>query len=273
MINQFFLASAGSHILCTVKSACHIDEVKGFVLLLPGFSQSSSDIDYFLTNLSNELNLLEYGTVQIDLFGHGDSYGKLPKLNLKIIEDNILSVYSYISEELCINKPIIGVARGIYANILSNERISNKFDKTICINPVVVHLGSLDLDCWKNELEIEISNIINTDKSLKDLFVLMGAELTNLSGQKISSIFLDEILEYIKNQHFIANNSVVITSYNDTDKLYKVDQIKDINKHYDIEYLSAHCFIRDPEWQITLIDVIGELVKGEINEGTISNYQ
>src|SRR5690554_7464647 len=116
MINQVFLKSYNSHIMCILKSKYSISEVKGVAVLLPGFSQNASDIDYFLTNLSNELNSQGYATIQVDLYGHGDSYGHLSDLDVQIVEYNILSVYEY-AKKLYNDKPIIGISRGIYGNM------------------------------------------------------------------------------------------------------------------------------------------------------------
>lgn len=257
MYNQIYIKSADTYIMCIVKVKCPVKEIRGAAILVPGFSESACDIDYFMTRLSNELNEQNYLTVQVDLFGHGDSYGDLSNLSIEIIRDNILSVYEYIIHSWKL-LTVWGIARGFYGNIFCEKSFTTRFSGIICINPLKVNDNvSIGLKYRKNGV-VEIRDIIYDNIVFQYLFVLMGAELTNVNGQKISVQFLDEIVHKIR-ELYDSENVIFLSSYNADKEICKVSYC-DIEENR-IEYLSERCFLRDPEWQMKLIDKLIDVIK------------
>ena len=267
MRNQLYIKSAGTHIMCVMKSMCCLKDIKGAVILVPGFSQSSCDVDYFMTNLSNALNEKRYLTLQVDLYGHGDSYGDLSSINLQILRDNILSVIKYINNSRA-NMPIWGITRGIYGNLFCEDIIAYKLSGVICVNPVRINEKLQSYISHANGNIVEIRDFILENTFFEHLFMLMGAELTNIRGQKININFLDEIANKIEKLHH-PKNVILLSSYNENKKISEMNY-SDI-KDKKIDYLSERCFLRDPEWQLELINKIVKVVRENENADAISN--
>ena len=265
MINQIYVNSTDSYIICTIRASFHISEIKGAVLLIPGFSQSMCDIDYFMTKLANMLNDQGYATMQIDICGHGDSYGDLAVLNCETVKKNIASAYEYL-KEWCNRKPIIGVARGLYANILCVNNLSSMFNYIIGINPVIAKLCIDDSKCKKNKI-CNFSDLIANDEMYDYLFTLLGAEKTNIIGQRINTSFIYEALYYINNALF-PNNAVILSSYNDD---MQMEKLTSPNLKQNVKYMSERCFVRDHEWQENLANIIVNSIKEMDYEDTFSN--
>lgn len=261
MISQIYIESGDTYIMCVVKAAHEIDQIKGAALLIPGFSQSASDIDYFMTNLSNRLNQQGYLTVQIDIFGHGDSYGDLANLSVKIIEENIIAAYTYINS-IIREKPIFAISRGFYGNLLGENDRMKIFSKTICINPVITKLNLQNYLRYKSNEMIEISESIKDNPSLEKFFIALGAENTNLRGLRISGDLLYQIVNRINNNQNYLPNSIILSSFNDYNNINIVENWNP--KEISIDYISAHCFVRDPDWQFTLINKVIDTIKEQI---------
>lgn len=259
MISQIYVKSADTYILCVEKTEYRRKDIVGVVVLLPGFSQSACDVDYFMTTLANELIRLGYITIQVDIYGHGDSYGDLSELSIEIVETNILSVYKYIKMTWK-DKVIFAVSRGFYGNLLSTESISNKFEKIICINPVISKINLFDLTKYIENEILELSEILSENSIMNSFFISLGADLTNIRGQKIASDFLIDIFSSINNLRQYEN-VVIISSYNDQNKLNRIILSEEVA--FPIEYIAEHCFIRDPEWQTDLISEVSEILEEE----------
>lgn len=251
MISQLYLKSGYTHIMCILRSIYEMHLTKGVVILIPGFSQSSSDIDYFMTNLSNVLNRQGYVTVQVDIYGHGDSYGDLSELTVRIMQDNVISVYEYV-KSVFNDKPIYAISRGFYGNLLCDENLSIGFSKMICINPVIAKLDIKDyIKCKKDEL-IEISERISLNSSLENLFAALGAENTNLRGQCIKGSLLWEIADIINYKWGQPANVIILSSYNDQNRINRAMNCGETE--LTVDYISNHCFVRDADWQFELIN-------------------
>lgn len=252
MLNQIYLNSGDTYIMCFVKQKSSIEVSKGCVVLLPGFGESANDVDYFMTRLSNKLSQENYITIQVDLYGHGDSYGDVSDLNLDIIEGNIKSVYDY-ARNICENKDVICIARGLYGNILNQKKFSNLFSRIICINPIITNTTFKEI--MSNDL-LEISDLIK-DNNIKDLFLALGSELTNLKGQKISSKFLCEIFTLVRFFDY-DGKTIILSSYNQNCLINNVKNYRDIC--LEIKSISEYCFVRDVNWQAKLINEIEKYI-------------
>ena len=258
MISQIYIKSVGTYILCMERVGCKMKEPEGVVVLLPGFSQSCCDIDYFMTNLANELIQMDYVTIQVDLCGHGDSYGELSELSINVIEENIICVYEYV-KRTWMNKPIFAVARGFYGNLLYTKSLSEKFEKIICINPVKCKLNLTEYIKYKQNEVLEISEMLLENSLVESFFISSGADITNVRGQKIAGCFLMDIVNTI-NSLKQPQNAVIISSYNDQNKINLILHSED--KIFPVEYIAEHSFIRDPEWQSELINMVSAILEG-----------
>lgn len=245
-LNQFYIKSDGNHILCISKLDDMILEKKGVIVLVPGFSQSKSDIDYFMSRLGNNLVRMGYIVVQIDLYGHGDSYGDLSTISWNKIICNLKDIYFYLQEHF--NRlPIKLCTRSIYGNVVLTSDLRDLYERVICLNPV---LGLSEIQCFDNLPEkatdltwltddIEIAHILET----------MGCELSNIRAQLVNTDFLDG-LKNLEVDFAINEGKYVFT--------YEIN-----NGKVSFEEQSRLNFIRDVVWQEDVICMLSEIIGNE----------
>ena len=236
MLSQMYLESSKKKNILYVINSMNEKQAKGIVLLIPGFSQSKSDVDYFMTKLANRLFLNGYITVQVDLYAHGDSYGSLEEFTWNDFVKNAEDINRYLTKKYK-NLYQYMVTRGVYGNIAMNTELKNMFG-LICLNPVN------DVKQIKNifaieDGEVEINKLLAEKEEYSQLFEVMGSEITNLRGQAISWSLLSTLSDYsmISLEDTVWSYDSALTSLKE----------------------QAKCnFIRDPVWQESLIDKLVE---------------
>lgn len=236
MLCQMYLESSKrSNILYVINS---MDErlSKGVVVLVPGFSQSKSDVDYFMSKLANRLFANGYITVQVDLYAHGDSYGSLEDFiwedfikNIEDIQQLLKLKYKNIHQYM--------VTRGIYGNIAMSTEIREIYD-LVCLNPVnelsqLSHIFNMEAGV------VELNTLLAEQEEYTYLFETMGSEISNLRGQMFNKSLIASLAQY---QEISLNNTV--WSYDS-----KISSLKE---------QARFAFVRDPEWQELMIDELFE---------------
>ena len=255
MVNQCYIKSGSSYIFAVTNKESN--EINGAVLLLPGFSQSKSDIDYFMSHLSDKLVKSNYLTMQLDFYGHGDSYGKLEDLSWNIIIKNIESAVNNLRDRM--EGPIYIVCRGIYCNALFHTKILNQCRMAVCVNPLKLIQSNLNFaHSWNGEI-FEIVDLIQ-DEFVSDLFIAMGGELNNLMGQKTNKGFImDSLRNSFAMQQFASKNITFINSLDNINDFLVADKYENVLA----DTMKGHAkksFFRLPEWQYKLIDIINLII-------------
>ncbi len=173
------------------------------VILIPGFSHSSCDIDYFMSKLARTLSGKGLYVMQIDPRGHGDSIGDLKDFSLDTYRDDIRVVLEHIKKNC---KQVFCVSRGLGATIFSEFVEEVYIDAIVGINPYCIERYKIE-ELFKN-IEYDFYEIAflctkNLNKNLQDvdlkkhnLFGLLGADMSNLYGQQISGQFIQQLIEY-----------------------------------------------------------------------------
>ena len=275
MISQNFICSKPNSIFCVVKYPDN-NVPDSAVLLLPGFGESKSDLDYFLDNLSDYFIENGFATVQVDFFAHGDSFGGFENISSNILSENINNAIEYISGRLGLR--VFIVSRGVYIELLADLNILQNIDGVVCINPIKLENEIVDyLDktfCIDGSL-LEFSEFENRELVNKFLTVL-GAEPDNLMAQKISASFMNEIFFLLKVKSWdklTYKNVVWITSNSETDSI-NVDYFYSKIPYKTIEFYEGYGFPRDILWQYQLsIRILASIIymkKGIPHEYTVS---
>lgn len=236
MLTQIYFNSVNSYIL-GVLNMKNGKMCKGIAILISGFAQSKSDIDYFMTRLSARLVEANYGTLQIDLYGHGDSWGEFEEVTGERIIYNVSDAIKYI-EKMFGEIPKFVIARGVYGNIIANSSLSSLYE-VVCINPTF-NLNKFERE--KYDKEIILFNELFEHKKYEDLIVAMGGEIPNTRALKISKIFVDDIFKSSINR---CTDNVIVT----------------FDENASIEEQAVCGFIRESEWQNNLIDKVVDKVR------------
>lgn len=228
MLSQLYIKSYNdNNILCVLNNRNGV-KAEGVVVLIPGFAQSKSDIDNFMTRLSNKIVGMYFDTVQVDLFAHGDSYGSLEEFSWNVFQKNIEDICICLDKRYQNVKKYL-VIRGIYGNIVMNTKIQSMFS-VICINPVLNIDDNMDMFDMRTG-EFEVNKMLLENKEYEYLFCAMGCELTNIKGQSINYEILKELSLY---RDILWSNT--ITTYDNLEVLTFREQ--------------AECgFVREFSWQ------------------------
>lgn len=230
-------------------------------ILMPGFSQSVSDRNYFYNELSDELLKNGSATVLFEPFGHGDSFGELFELELDTVKNNIISILEYIKKNFH-NKRICFICRGVYSNLFFIEELKNDVKLIIGINPVYMSKdeASLLLNNYNNY--IDVNSCVKNDNSLLNLLIKMGAEKNNICGQIVKKQLLYDLLVL---PEIINKDKFKFVLYNaKTDDFNVFNNITNNNCFIEFDFLASI------ESRYKLINIIKNLIfmDGEMNENS-----
>ena len=235
------------------------DIYKTAVILIPGFTHSMTDIDYFMTSVKNELVKHEYAVVQFDPFGYGDSDGELHELTLDIFKYNINSVYNWVKDNLSNDVKVF--TRGINEIVLSESNINNLFSKCVCLNPI--HITRMEYikihDALKNTTDIiDIAKWFsamgtNIHEFMESCFYSFGAKLKNVNGQRISRTYLEKLVEFTYNSDRKSKVQYILSKdVNEIQKSYNINDLYCSIADYGLQ----DALSREPEWNYFIINEI-----------------
>lgn len=266
MVHQQYISSNNSSIFLLERSLKHNDKTP-IIILFPGFSQSGTDRDYLFSQISYECNQNGFGTVQVDPYGHGDSYGHIEHLKWNDIIENIKSVANYIHSRY--SRKLYIICRGVYCNAFFNSEIQEIFDLFICINPVYITKDYVNKILVNYDECIEVSDYILYEPILRDLLIAMGAEQNNICGQKIEKNFLIDALT-CEESNLPKQNIKYIYYEAESDIFFESDK-KIVS--YSIKQQAQNAFKTSIVWRHKLIDILLNLIKSEsdCDKSTISN--
>jgi hypothetical protein len=229
---------------------------KAFVLL-PGFSQNMSDLDYFMSRLAKKLVALNHFVLNIDLPGHGNSDLGSEELTWSILTDGLISALNYAQNE--VEDSVILITRGLFNVLCYESEIPKYAHKMLTINHC--HIKNLSYEILKNlsERKEDIVEIVDYTKKdvIWNLFVeTLGGELTNMNGQRYSIGFLKEIANKMS-VNFHRNNPKIRNAFywNDKFLIQSPEQLSCMLAH---EY-AENSFIRNAYWQDELICQLSRL--------------
>lgn len=106
-------------------------ECKASILILPGFGETSCDKECFMSKLARYMRKQSYHVFQADIYGHGESSGKLEDVSVEKILCSVNSIRSYILS-VCGAWPVV-ISRGIIGSILSKNQTADC--EQLCLNP------------------------------------------------------------------------------------------------------------------------------------------
>lgn len=259
MIQQCYIKNRNYYLLaCTYVP----DEYDTVVILLQGFSHSMTDIDYFMTNVKNQLVVNKCAVVQFDPFGHGDSDGSIERFDFNILLDDLNTVTEWVKLQFGFT-PIL-VTRGLYELAVYNTGLHNKFHKCIILNPVCLSYEEYRLvdEYISNQIDIIdfnewFRNVHDNDKKfIEDLFYLFGAKLKNLQGQFLNISILKEYISLIADRKTSIPINVYYVYSNSDQKIIMLNNCIFPNS-YTVEYFSDYGALpRDPDWHSKIIEHI-----------------
>ena len=232
------------------------------VILLQGYSHSMTDVDYFMTNIKNELLKKGCAVIQFDPSGHGDSDGKIENFDYDTMIKNLQSVIAWSIKNF--NCSIYFVTRGLYELSIYNTEIKNCFDKCIILNPVAFNkdeyynikelIGEpnkiIDFNEWFN-------TIPDTKKdAVESIFYSMGAKLKNLQGQYFNTGLLQDFISRLfKREACINANSYYIFS-NSVENYSLLNDCRYPTQYSVSYYFKYGALPRDPVWHYNIINNI-----------------
>lgn len=238
------------------------EQIKEMIILFPGFSHSKSDMDFYLSDLRNNLLEKSIGVVQVDLYGCGDSVGDFSECSLNMIYTNVIGIIQWISQEF--DYPVSVLGRGIIANVLADERIASMVKNVILINSIALNEHSQKrikelLSSYKGDECIDMSSyIVFLEDSSKDLLLVymyaLGAEERNIKGLRIALSTLQEFCGLVSKSVIAAENVYSFqTDIHDNLQIEKGDE-----KQKDISFY-RDAFVRSPVWISNLISHVVEI--------------
>jgi pimeloyl-ACP methyl ester carboxylesterase len=116
MLCQNWIVKGSSRVL-TVNHWPDVPIPMGVVILLPGFSHSMCDMDYFMSRLARQLCSRGFFVVQADLRGHGDGAGDFSDINFETLEEDIKTLVEHYKSG--ISDQVFCVGRGLMATLLA----------------------------------------------------------------------------------------------------------------------------------------------------------
>ena len=93
MVKEFFLNKNNAAIAVSVFST----QAPNCIVFLNGLFHGKSDYDYFYTEAAKRISELNIASVVLfDYIGHGDSYGQIGDITLKVMVDNLHDIISVV---------------------------------------------------------------------------------------------------------------------------------------------------------------------------------
>lgn len=171
------------------------------VVLVPGFSQPKSDINYFMSKMARRLVGAGFYVLQLDPGGHGDSRGDLGDVSLDTLRCDIEAAVEYVKSQVKV--PVYGIGRGLGAVLLAESVNKGLIEGAAGINPYCLDCSAA-ADFWKGICDetYEAAELFEFDYDKKldefdynrtSFFVMLGADMGNLRGQKVSGKLIIEL--------------------------------------------------------------------------------
>jgi hypothetical protein len=244
-------------------------EPKSGVLLVPGFSQPKSDVNYFMSKLARRLVGAGFFVLQLDPGGHGDSNGILGDVNLDTLRSDIETAVEYVKSQA--KAPVYGIGRGLSAVLLAECTNKGLTCGTAGINPYCLDLKAA-ADFWKDICDetYEVAELFefDYDKKLDDFdynrssfFVMLGADMGNLRGQKVSGKLLMQLGCYDSIKVLKENCRKNLWLHGDsTDEWQPVQP----ETGYLLKRFKYNSIPEDPHWQHRAIDKLCQWLEGKV---------
>lgn len=172
------------------------EEIRGAVLLLPGFGMHMCDVDYFMSKLARKLSASGMYTLLLDPYGHGDSYGELEECTIASLKEDIMMGIEHCKT---VSNNIYAISRGLIANLLvSAEKCVN----IIGLSPMCVDKNLIsDFVLPKENTEIyqyipgkDYVGYTDFDKDKLCLMEMIGGRIRHIHGQFIHPDILTYVL-------------------------------------------------------------------------------
>lgn len=264
MIQQCYIKSEDTYLLACVYIPRKYTNV---VILLQGYSHSMTDIDYFMTNIKNELIDNGFAVVQFDPYGHGDSDGSIELFDYKRLIKDINTITDWTILQFG-PKPII-ITRGLYELALYNNEIVNRYQRCIVLNPVYIsedEYGILKKYISQDKPIIDFYkwyDSVNTQDQeiMESVFYVFGAKLKNLQGQLFNLVIFDDFIKLAMNRKVkVADNSYYIFA-SSNQKISICNNCNFPTQFSISSYEKYGALPRDPDWHYNIINNIVSLCK------------
>jgi pimeloyl-ACP methyl ester carboxylesterase len=237
------------------------------VLLLPGFSLSMCDVDYFMSRLARYLCRQGFHVLQMDPRGHGDSGGCLEEVTLDSLRNDISEGIDFLSSSL--SKSVYIVSRGFHAT-LSSEFVKNgKALGVVGIGPYCLSntiaqslWSGLDTkECYTGMDLIpgsEYRTLADFDQDKLAFFNALGARLRNILGQEISAQLLHEIIKYDPSETFRSTKEKTCWYFHADEAENNIVQwtFTPSSPSIDLQEYASNAFRRDPVWQFNIMNAV-----------------
>lgn len=178
------------------------------VVLIPGFSQSMCDTDYFMARLARRLAGEGIYVLQADPRGHGDSPGCLEEVTLSMLRADIQSVVNYAAVQS--GGAVMGIGRGLTATLMAELAPELPVAGVAGIHPygldpaavkaLIKNIGTGVIDTADILTGTDFSKFSDFNQDWLAFFDALGSGFPyNLIGQKISTDLFREMAVYEPN--------------------------------------------------------------------------
>ena len=238
------------------------------MLAISGFSLSMCDVDYFMSRLARRLCQLGFPVLQLDPRGHGDSGGNLEDVTLSQLRGDLTEGLRFLRNRYGENVYIAG--RGLSASISADLVYQGVAEGAVGVCPYCLQ-GSVVRDLWgeldrKSYTGIELvpgkeyRTLDDFDKRKVAFFGALGARLRNLLGQKISSQFLRELMEFDPLRAMVkSENKTCWLFYDDESENHiKRWEAAKQDSYIDLQEYALRPFLRDPIWMSDIMKAAGD---------------
>ena len=247
------------HPAANVKNQC--------ILMISGVSLPMCDIDYFMSRFARHLCRQGFHVMQMDIRGHGDSYGNLEDVTIDTIREDMSEGINFLRDSQLGNVYI--VSRGLNAALSAEFAEGGKVNGVAGIGPYCL-LGSSVQQLWsglisKNYytgIELVPGNDYRTltdfDKDKLAFFSALGARLRNILGQVISARFLNEIWQYdpCDMLNLTKNKTYWLFHSMETDTQISEWTFNPENPYISLNEYNLQSFLRNPIWQFNIMKAI-----------------
>ena len=197
MVKEFFLNKNNAPIAVSVFST----QAPNCIVFLNGLFHGKSDYDYFYTEAAKRISELNIASVVLfDYIGHGDSYGQIGDITLKVMVDNLHDIISVVIRRyLKYGKCLIfgmGIAGLVVDQLFKGYPESVNWVKKVLLFSPTISIPECEQWCEliaKDEVimlteimpHLNYENYFNYDIKLIRVFSNFGTAVENILGTPI----------------------------------------------------------------------------------------
>ncbi|MBR5041358.1 MAG: hypothetical protein IKX68_09570 [Clostridiales bacterium] len=242
----------------------------GFILF-SGLGENLCDLDYFMKYLATDLCDNGILTLQIDLFGHGESSGDFDSIDESVLIQDIRHAVSLLRGKGISKIGII--TRGYISNLYPEIVEGNQISMFIGISPIMLNESAREefLESYKYDSEQPLFSGFDSIEKSDTLITMLGSEPQNLYTERINKLFWEQIVERISSSDCpveVEGVNTIWFSFNLDENRYfvfeKAENIPEKTLPFYFGYAFPRSIVIESDLRLRLLSLICRRVMEEI---------